>query len=144
MKIKKNDWFLYLLLIFFCLFFVFVLIILISPHHDVKNRGLSFCTQNLINDLEDCSHKFACSANALWQNTKCDISIIIQGFENWIQDKQPNPWCNYIFEPELPLDSYFDKEEIEEYMKEYPDTKEQIKKLNKLRKDLENAQNEVL
>ena len=59
----------------------------------------------------------------------------------WIDDKQPTPWSNYLFEPEIDNTSFFDEEEITEYLKNNPDVKSEMRRLDVLRKDLENEEN---
>ena len=139
MSLIKRYWFGVVMGCLTSIFVVVLVLVIIAPKQDSKQRGFVKCTQNMVSQLIDCDKAVLCSMKAIVSNTLCDIKVINTGISKWLKGEQERPWSNYIFEPELPLASYFDKEEIDEYMKEYPDTKEQIKKLDKLRKDLENA-----
>lgn len=95
----------------------------------------------MIEDLETCNRKLWCSITAIFNNTVCDVDVVISGVELWIDKKQPSPWSNYIFEPEIGENSFFDEKERAEYLKNNPNTKNEMGRLDKLRKDLENEEN---
>ncbi|MBR4105916.1 MAG: hypothetical protein IKK52_01275 [Alphaproteobacteria bacterium] len=140
MNFIKHHWFGALLGLWMVLFIGLVGIVLAAPHYDAQNRGFAFCTQNLADNLADCERESLCSMQAVLDNTWCDIKIIAKSFTDWIDGKNPYPWSGYIFEPEQPRPSYFDDEEIKAYLKEYPDTLDEMERLKNLRKDMENAQ----
>ncbi|MFR8205278.1 MAG: hypothetical protein ACLU99_02275 [Alphaproteobacteria bacterium] len=54
--------------------------------------------------------------------------------------KQPAPWSNYIFIPELPEDENFDNAARAEYFKTNPDIAVEMQDLKQLNKELENEQ----
>lgn len=141
MNFIKSHWFGMLIGLWMFLFIALVGIVIFAPHHDAKNRGFAFCTHNLADDLISCDKATLCTMNAILNNTWCDIKIICQSFNDWIDNKHPYPWSGYLFEPEQLHSSYFDEEEVKEYMQEYPDTLEEMVELKKLRKDMEDAQN---
>lgn len=141
MAFIKNYWFGTLLGLAVSAFMLMLMLILIAPKQDVQNRGFVYCTQNLIDDLADCNRALWCSSKAVSKNTWCDIKIIADGFLLWMDNKQPKPWSNYIFKPELPQNSFVDEEARAEYLKQYPDVKQEMESLHKLRKELENEQN---
>ena len=141
MNFIKSHWFGLIIWLWLVLFAILTAIVLVSPHHDAKNRGFAYCTQNLVDDLNDCNQKISCSVKVILNNTICDIKIIYAGITAWIDGKQNTPWDNYIFTPELPS-SYIDEEERQEYLKEYPDTLAEMARLKILGKDLENVQDE--
>ncbi|MBE6467500.1 MAG: hypothetical protein E7004_02795 [Alphaproteobacteria bacterium] len=142
MNFIKRYWFGGLLAsVMGCFLLLFVLLV-ISPKQDAKKRGFIQCTQEMIDNLISCERKIWCSTKAIANNTYCDVKIIIQGFDLWLDNKQPKPWSNYIFEPEIEKNSFFDEEERAEYLKKYPDVKDEMIRLDKLRKDLENEENE--
>jgi hypothetical protein len=95
----------------------------------------------MVDNMYDCNREIWCSIKAISNNTFCDFKVILDGFNLWLNDKQDTPWSNYIFEPELPDSSFFDKEDLEEYLKNNPDIKAEMKRLDKLRKDLEDEEN---
>lgn len=143
MSFIRKHWFGFLIGCWFLLLSFFVAIILYAPHHDAKNRGFAYCTQELIEKIGNCENAGLCVAGAILHNTWCDIGIIKQSFVDWLDNKHPYPWSGYVFKPELPLaqSAYFDENEIREYMQKYPDTLQYMENLKQLRKDLENAQN---
>ena len=132
--IKKYGFETVIVTLFACI----VTILLLSPRQDLDNRGFIPCTNDLMENLIDCKRKVFCSINAILTNTKCEIDIIHKGIKLWIDDKQPYPWSNYIFKPKLPSSIYIDEEAVKEYLKEYPNVKDDMEKLHLLRKDLEN------
>ena len=79
---------------------------------------------------------------AIVNNTICDVDVVIEGVNLWIDDKQPTPWSNYIFVPQAEVSSFFDEQEHTEYLKKNPNVKNEMKRLNALRKDLEDEKDE--
>ncbi len=135
----KRDWFYVvagLVAVFFVLLF---LLLLIAPKQDARNRGFAACSQQLLQRLEQCEHRLWCSGRVIVATSRCDIAVVWQGFFDWIDGKQPYPWSNYIYEPEIV--SLVDEDARREYLKQYPDTKQEMEKLHILRKELENEQN---
>ena len=128
---------------FMTAFMVMLLLIIISPKQDAKERGFVACTQNLLDDLIDCNHNVVCSTLAIVDNTWCDIKVIVKGAKEWIQGQQPKPWSNYIYEPEMSENQFVDEEARQKYLKRYPNTKEEMEKKHLLRKELENEQNAI-
>lgn len=141
MDFIKRYWFGGILTIIVCCFLLLFVLLIISPKQDAKNRGFVKCTQDMISSLSDCDRKIWCSIKAISSNTWCDVKVIAEGFKLWIDDKQARPWSNYLFEPEPNEDSFYDKEAIEEYLKNNPDVKSEMMRLDKLRKGLENEEN---
>ena len=95
----------------------------------------------MIASLSDCNRKIGCSIKAISENTWCNIKVIAEGITLWLDNKQPKPWSNYIFEPEVEESSFFDKEAIEEYLKNNPNVKKEMMRLDELRKGLEDEEN---
>ena len=143
MNFIKSHWFGILICLWLVLFVAMMVVVLIAPHNDAKNRGFAFCTHNLINTLENCNRKIICSTKAITDNTVCDIKIITNSFYKWLKGDNRFPWSDYIFSPEKSF-SYIDEEERKEYLNEFPDTLEEMEKLKQLRKDMEDAQNEYI
>lgn len=141
MNLIKNYWFGICIGLVFAFFAFLITMIILSPKQDVQNRGFVYCTQNLIEELSFCDKKIGCSVKAIAENTWCDIKVVTTGFMDWKNDKQPLPWSNYIFEPELPIDRYVDEEEYKIYMEQNPNTKNEMNELEIFRKELENEQN---
>ena len=141
MNFIKKHWFSGLLILIVCCFFALFLVLIISPKQDDKNRGFIKCTQQMVDELSDCEKKIWCSIKAIGNNTLCDIKIIAEGFTLWLDDKQPYPWSNYIFKPEIMETSVFDEEARKEYLKNHPNVEADMRQLDRLRKELENEEN---
>ena len=119
----KTHWFGLLIGLWLLAFIVMLVLIVVSPKHDLKNRGFTYCTQNLISDLQDCDRAIICSTKAVTLSTWCDIKIIAQGLKLWYKGEQATPWSNYIFEPETTrLFDDTNDEDLADYLKENPDT----------------------
>ena len=144
MNLIKKYWFATIIGILLVFFGLLVGALILSPKQDLQNRGFVKCTQNLIDELSFCNRKIGCTIVAISENTWCDIKVFVLGFAGWINKNQPTPWSNYIFEPELPISQYVDEAEHKEYIKQNPDTDKEIEKLNILRKELENEQNDQI
>ncbi len=140
MKLIKNYWFGGLIGIFLTCFVLLFAVILIAPKQDAKGRGFVACTQKMIDNLFECDKAFWCSIGAISENTLCDIKIIGKGLVDWSNKKQPYPWSNYIFEPEINVNPYIDEKEHKEYLAEFPQTVQEMIKLKELNKELENEQ----
>ena len=140
MNFVKNHWFSCLIAgMMLCFFCIFVLILL-APKQDAKGRGFIPCTQEMVQKLLDCDRKFFCSTKVVFDNNLCMLKVIGHGFSDWLNHKQPRPWSNYIFEPEIPLNTYIDEEARQNYLNENPDTSAEMQRLNLLRKELENEE----
>lgn len=142
MSFIKQHWFGMTVSLLALVFLVLLILILLAPKQDAKQRGFVKCTQNMIEELLECDKKFACSISAIAGNTWCDIKVVGLGIKEWANGKQPAPWSNYIFEPEPVENPLIDEEYRAEYLKAYPDVKQEMMRLEKLRKDLENEQND--
>jgi len=71
-----------------------------SPKTDAKKRGFIPCTENFVLAVSDCeAGTIACPLKSLWQDTKCNLSVIFTNFRDWVYGTQPTPWSNYFFEP---------------------------------------------
>ncbi len=141
MHLVKKYWFETVMIFFVAVFIGMVGILLLSPKQDMDNRGFIPCTKALMDNLFDCERKVLCSIDAVLGNTKCEIDVIYEGIKLWMNKKQPYPWSNYIFKPKLLSSVYIDEKAVEEYLKKYPNVKDDMKKLHQLRKDLENEKN---
>lgn len=141
MSFIKNYWFGTLTAILVTVFVVMLFLILLAPKQDAKERGFIPCTQNMVDDLISCERGIICSGKAILNNTWCDLKVIGKGINLWVKGEQQRPWSNYIFEADIPNPSFVDEEARQQYLKEHPDVFEEMKRLHKLRKELENEQN---
>ncbi len=139
-RIKKN-WFTALVFVIVALFMLTVALVLIAPKQDVKMRGFVKCSRTLAEKLENCEGTLWCSAKSVLACSVCDVKVVARGISDWQKGKQPYPWSNYIFIPELPENSFIDEKARTEYLEKYPNTKQEMDNLHKLRKEMEDEQN---
>ena len=143
-KFIQHYWFHTFIGLMLFVFITIAILVLLSPKQDMQGRGFVPCTEKMIENLFDCNQKLLCSAGAVVENNFCVSKVIGLGFSDWLKGNQPLPWSNYIFEPELYSDSFVDKEAVEQYLKEHPDVKAEMKQLHRLRKDMENENNKQI
>ncbi len=144
MSFIKRYWFVVTISLVVLLFVLLLVLLLISPKQDVKERGFVKCTQNMIENLIDCNKKIGCSIGAIAVNTWCDIKVVGKGVVDWVDGKQPRPWSNYIYVPEVEPNPFVDEDARQEYLEQHPDIKQEMQKLNKLRKVLEDEENKQM
>lgn len=94
------------LLYYYCLglfvaFIVYMTIVMyISPRQDAEKRGFIPCTEELVHNLTGCeTGKMSCAMGFLWDDMKCNISVVLNGLGAWVKGQQVTPWANYLFEP---------------------------------------------
>lgn len=72
----------------------------VSPRQDALKRGFIPCTEKLVIDISSCQRgKISCPLMHLWQDMKCNGSVVLGGFGAWVKGEQSTPWANYLFEP---------------------------------------------
>ena len=133
----KYHWFGLLISILFGLFLIEFFLVLFSPHVDNQNRGFVPCTSAMSEQIETCNKRKLCILNAVYNNYICDNKVIGEGLLLWIKGKQPRPWSNYIFSPEIP--TYEDYEGLKEYYLSNPDIVNEMAELKEKHKELENT-----
>lgn len=94
------------LLYYYCLglFFLFVVymttIMFLSPRQDAEKRGFIPCTEELVYGIANCeAGKMSCTLGYLWDDTKCNVSVVLNGLGAWVKGQQATPWANYLFTP---------------------------------------------
>lgn len=122
-------------------FAIMLVLVMLSPKYDAKNRGFVACTHNLLDGIVECDHTIGCSMGVIIQSAWCDIKMVGSGIKNWAEGRQAYPWSNYIYEPETPKNQLVDEEARIKYLEQYPDTKAEMEEKHRLRKELENEQN---
>ncbi len=141
MRFIKKYWFSAMIVSMVLIIALIVFAVMLSPKQDVQGRGFVPCTEAMMSNLVACENKISCSISAILNNAVCEIDVIYQGVILWVEKKQAYPWSNYIFEPKLPSSEYIDEQVVEEYLKEYPNVKDDMENLHQRRKDLENENN---
>lgn len=141
LRFIKIHWFGLILTIIGVFYALIFILVFLSPRQDELKRGFIPCTETLVKEMFDCNGKAWCMSKAIVKNTGCDTKIVLEGFGNWVEGKQPTPWANYLFEPEIGKDQ--NKEEIhpelEEFYKDNRDIKADMEKLNKQWQELEKS-----
>ena len=139
----KFHWFGLLISLFIGLFLLQFLIVMISPHYDLQNRGFAYCTDKMAQRIEDCQSANLCIFKTVISGSFCDTEVIIKGFSEWIKGKQPRPWSNYIFVPEYPDETEEADEALEEYYNNNPDLYEQMDNIRQQYLELEKKNDEA-
>ena len=93
--------------LYYCILgFAFLLVVYltavlaVSPKNDALKRGFIPCTEAFVLHVSDCERgEIGCITQGLWQDTKCNLSVIAGGFTAWLYGQQPTPWANYLFVP---------------------------------------------
>ena len=84
--------------VFFVMYMVTVMFL--SPRQDALKRGFIPCTEQLVNDITECTPgKIACPLKHLWSDMKCNTAVILDGFGAWVKGEQSSPWESYLFTP---------------------------------------------
>ncbi len=102
---RKNISFFYVFIgTFIFVFLAFIIIVLSAPHNDIKMRGFTPCTLEVAKVISSAENKPTASKvfASIGQSYICYLEVIKHGCVLWLEDKQPTPWTNYIFEPEAP------------------------------------------
>ena len=78
-----------------------MMVLVISPKKDLKQRGFIACTRELVLNLGDCERgQLGCVLKAFYGDTACNSKVIYKGLTAWLKGEQSTPWANYIFEPQ--------------------------------------------
>ena len=104
MAIKIREyWFGLLMIVWVVVTLLFVLIVAIAPHNDIKMRGFTPCTYDMAGAVSDAgsSRHFWGVMSGVGKGYLCYARVMKQGFALWIKGEQPTFWSNYLFEPEV-------------------------------------------
>ena len=146
MRFVKDHWFGLLVSIFVFFFWCVIALVLAAPHQDEQKRGFVPCTETMAEELRGCNGRNMCVLGSVVDNTFCNVGVIGEGLKLWMTGKQPAPWSNYLFEPEIKRPSATDdvepEESLEEYYQNTPDIAAEMDELQKLNQQLENDSNE--
>ena len=137
MNFIKHYWFNLLIALVIILGMGFTLLIALSPREDAQKRGFIPCTEQLAENVSACRGGLWCATKAVLENGRCDAGVIIRGIRLWLKGKQPRPWSNYIFVPEI---NYHDNplyENSELFYQENPDYRQDFEKLKQNHQQLE-------
>ena len=142
MKFIKQHWFNIFVVLFIITSMGLSLIVALAPKEDKLERGFIPCTKQLTERIIGCHSDFWCVTSSILKNSRCDIKVIGHGINLWITGKQPKPWSNYFFTPDLShIDNSLDKnaqlfyEENPDFMEDFENLKENYKKLEEMNKN---------
>ena len=123
------------LLYYYCLglFFLFVVymitVMFLSPRQDAEKRGFIPCTEELVYGIANCeAGKMSCTFGYLWNDTKCNVNVILNGLGAWAKGQQATPWANYLFTPVTEAEQEgisFDKDDGSEITDDFIKAKKQ-------------------
>ena len=93
-------------------FLLFIVVVAIAPHGDMKMRGFAPCTVTMAEELNA-----GAGQKKMWEVISgvgrgylCYAAVMREGVSLWLEGKQTTPWANYMFVPETYVAS---KEESE-------------------------------
>ena len=139
MNFIKQHWFGTLITMILLFSVIFFLIVVFSPRYDQQKRGFIPCTEAMADDLLVCSNKSFCMLGAVLNNSVCDAKVILTGLGDWVKGKQPAPWSNYFFVPDLSPDEETEAG-VEEFYQDNPNLREEMDRLKQLNQKLEQDQ----
>lgn len=129
MNYIKYYWFNILIALIIIFGMIFTLIVALSPKEDNLKRGFIPCTEILADTISSCNGKIWCATKAVLNNSLCNAKIITKGFRLWINNKQPTPWSNYLFTPDLTPNQNSLYENSELFYQENPNFQQDFQKL---------------
>lgn len=139
MKFIKQHWFGTLITLIMLFSMLLFLIVIFSPRYDKQQRGFIPCTEAMADELLNCGNKSFCMLGAILNNSVCDAKIILAGLGDWVKGRQPTPWSNYFFTPDLNADGETEAE-VQEFYQDNPNLREDMKRLKQLNENLEQQQ----
>ena len=134
----------YYLLALVVLFMLYMTTMLaLAPKIDEQKRGFIPCTEQLVLSVSACNRgEMMCPLKHLWQDMKCNTSVILEGFGAWVRGKQNSPWANYLFKPEI---SVLDGEGYDgDIVADMADLEAQSQFINRKKQELDEAKNRSL
>lgn len=91
------------MMLFVTITLLFVIVVAVAPHNDIKMRGFTPCTYDMAGEINE-----AGATRSLWgvmsgvgRGYLCYARVMKQGAMLWIKGEQPALWSNYLFEPEV-------------------------------------------
>ena len=101
-KWVKDYWFIFVCGLFVLVFFLFSVVVALAPHVDMKQRGFTPCTYQMLNDFnKEEKLSFTQTVSVINKGYICYAGVVWQGMKMFFKGEQKTPWTNYLFEPEL-------------------------------------------
>ena len=137
-KFLKKYWFTMLITLLVSAYLMVFLFVLFSPKEDDLERGFIPCTKQMSEKIFKSEEQSTLKlVKIILENTYCDTKVVAKGFVNWLEGKQETPWASYLFEPVLEKNKIEEDEELLKFYQENPYLSEDMEKLDKERKLLE-------
>lgn len=135
MNFVKQHWFGFLVTLVLLLAALLFIIVLFSPRQDNQKRGFIPCTETMAAELYDCNGRSFCMLRAVLNNSLCDAEVVLMGLGDWVKDRQPTPWSNYFFTPDLASDEDV-APEVAEFYQDNPNLRQEMHQLEALHEQL--------
>lgn len=117
----------------------------IAPRQDALKRGFIPCTEKLVLDISSCERgKISCPMGYLWQDMKCNVKVVLNGFGAWVKGEQKTPWANYLFEPKALAEIDEETPYVGNVAQDMDNLEEQIEFIKAKQAELEEAKNRQL
>lgn len=137
MQFMKRHWFGLVMSLVILAYVSMFMLILASPKIDLQKRGFIPCTEKFIAEAHTCDGSI-CLLKAVVHNSFCDFSVVGHGFAQWTKGKQPSPWSNYLFVPEI---DDINREEMKTIYGIDPNSATDMEKLKNANKELMDSLN---
>lgn len=85
--------------------------------------------------LYDCRGRSFCMLGAILENSRCDAAVVLTGLGDWVKGKQPSPWSNYFFTPDLEPEEEL-APEVQEFYQDNPNLRRDMKQLEAMHEQL--------
>ena len=135
MKYLKNHWFGILISVFMAYFLTVIILVVISPKEDAKNRGFIPCSDTQMQNIKNCKkNRITCIICSSLQGNLCYMKVVNKGMVDFLLGRQTFPWSNYLFSPE-PEPAEYQDEEVQKILQEHPElikSMEDIKEKNRI------------
>ena len=128
MGFVRQHWFGFIVTLVLLLSALLFLIVLFSPRQDNQKRGFIPCTETMAAALYDCRGRSFCMLGAILENSRCDAAVVLTGLGDWVKGKQPSPWSNYFFTPDLEPEEEL-APEVQEFYQDNPNLRRDMKQL---------------
>ena len=141
MNYIKQHWFSIMISAFMSYFLLIFILVVVSPQKDDLNRGFIPCSIAQSDKIISCENSGAmCILNGIIKGNLCYMKVFNIGIYNFITAKQPRPWSNYMFTPELKLQENATKDQddgLKELLKQKPTLITDIEKVKQKNLELQ-------
>ena len=140
MNYIKQHWFGMGISCFMAYFLLVFIMVAVSPQNDEKNRGFIPCSHEQTEKIINCQkNKVFCVLSASVRGNVCYMKVLNKGFFDFVIGKQPRPWSNYLFTPEIVQNPEKDAQyeaELQAILAENPTLVEDMEKIKEKNQEL--------